>query len=225
MTPPDRSATEPAVRAVSFDLFGTLVERRSTSDPAEAVAEALRDRGVSVPADWRDRYGTVQFETEPGAERSLYDHVEAALGEGSEADGVTEIPRQTIESAVDAAFEPSVETVENAVPVVRAVGERVPVGVLSNSSVPGLAERAIARSALSLDDFDAIVTSVDCGWRKPDPRAFEAVAESLEVDGETLLHVGDDSEADGGIEAVGGYFVSVNETSLDSISERLGGDP
>lgn len=225
MTPPDRPATGPTVRAVSFDLFGTLVERRSTTDPAEAVAEALRARGVSVPTDWRERYGTVQFETEPGAEQSLYDHVEAALTGGGEAGGVQEISRQPIESAVDAAFEPSVETVESAVAVVRAVGEQVPVGVLSNSSVPGLAERAISRSALSLDDFDAIVTSVDCGWRKPDPRAFEAVAEALEVDGDTLLHVGDDAEADGGITAVGGSFVSVNETWLDSVPERLGGDP
>ena len=34
--------------AVSFDLFGTLVEADRPADPAAAVAAELRDRGADV---------------------------------------------------------------------------------------------------------------------------------------------------------------------------------
>lgn len=221
---PDRPATDDVVRAVSFDLFGTLVEVRPPANPAEAVATALRERDVAVPDDWQTRYESSHLETAPGVERSLYDHVEAALVDGTDR-GEQHVSRHAIEAAVDATFDPDVETVSGAEAVVRTVGKRVPVAVLSNSSVPGLVERAIDRSALALDDFDAVVASVDCGWRKPDSRAFETVADALGVDVDELLHVGDDPETDGGITAAGGEFVSVQETSLESIPAMVGRRP
>lgn len=220
----DRSATADGVDAVSFDLFGTLIEVRPPANPADAVAAALRERDVSVPDDWQRRYETTRIETEPGEELSLYDHVAAALGAETDSGGRTATP-STVEAAVDAAFDPAVETVSGAEEVVRAVGERVPMAILSNSSVPGLAERAVERSALRIADFDAVVTSVDCGWRKPDPRAFETVADALDVAVDGLLHVGDDPETDGGIAAAGGRFVSVQEIPLETVPAMLEVDP
>jgi len=96
--------------------------------------------------------------------------------------------------------------------------------VLSNCSVPGLVERTLDRSGLA-DTVDTTVTSVGCGYRKPDRRAFERVADTLGVDPRTLIHVGDDPETDGGVEAVGGQFVSVTRTPLSELPDVLEGSP
>lgn len=217
MPPVDRPGADVPDHAVSFDLFDTLVAVRPPANPAAAVATALRDRNVAVPTDWQTRYATPQVDAEPGVEPSLYDHVEAALADGSGA----AVHRRTVEAAVDEAFDPTVATVPGAEHVVRQIGERAPVGILSNSSLPGLVERTIERSTLSRGAFDAIVTSVDCGWRKPHPRAFEAVATSLETAVPDLIHVGDDPETDGGIADAGGHFVSVQEIPLESVPTAL----
>jgi len=79
--------------ATSFDLFGTLVSADRPAEPATAVADALRERDVTVPADWATAYREPQFDAPTGAEHSLATHVAAAL----------EPERRRIKSAVDAA--------------------------------------------------------------------------------------------------------------------------
>jgi len=81
--------------------------------------------------------------------------------------------------------------------------------------------RTLVRSELDRASFDAIVTSVGCGWRKPHPKAFETVAGELGVEPETLIHVGDDPATDGGVEDVGGTFRDVNDTDLDALATEL----
>ncbi|MFB6131804.1 MAG: HAD family hydrolase, partial [Halanaeroarchaeum sp.] len=73
--------------------------------------------------------------------------------------------------------------------------------------------------------FDAVVASVDCGWRKPDARAFESVAASLDTAVSELMHVGDDPETDGGVAAAGGRFHSVQEAPLESVPAALEDSP
>lgn len=199
--------------AVSFDVFGTLVDAETPDDPSEAVAAELRERDVSVPDDWADAYAEPHLEYEAGIERPLHRHVAAAL---ASRDPERE-PREFVDDAavaVRAAFDRPVETRPGAAEAVATLGETYPVGVLSNCSVPGLVERSLERSALDTEDFDAVVASVDCGWRKPDARAFEAVASGLGEPVERLLHVGDDRATDGGAVDAGAAFVSIGEVSL-----------
>lgn len=205
-------------RGASFDLFGTLVEAERPADPAAAVAAQLRERGVTVPEDWAAAYREPHVDAPPGAEVPLPAHVAAAL----RSRGVT--PRgeeQAVRRAVVASFDPEVTTRPGAVEAVAAARERGPVAVLSNCSVPGLVRTALVRSALPRRGFDAVVTSADCGWRKPDPRAFEAVAGRLGIDVSDLLHVGD-SATDGGIEDAGGRSVLLSETDLSDLPAREG---
>lgn len=243
---PDRHPPETQpVRAVSFDLFGTLVDVTRPEAPAAAVAIALRDRGVAVPADWQRRYRTPQVATDPGAEVSLYEHVYEALQPAADAENTSETTaeaegrptpdpktdsrpnpnRSTVEAAVDEAFDPTVETRPNARRVVREIGERLPVLVLSNSAVPGLVDLSIERSMLDPAAFDAIVSSVDCGWRKPDARAFETVAERVDVGVDRLLHVGDDPATDGGITDAGGNFIDIGDVQLGQVPSIVAGHP
>jgi len=204
--------------AVSFDLFGTLVSVTRPADPAAAVARELRERGVPVPTDWTEVYGTQHVDAQSGAEVPLPAHVDAALASrGVDADS------GTVRRAVVTAFDPAVTTREGAAVAVAAAADRGPVGLLSNCSVPGLAGRALDHADLPRDAFDAVVTSAACGWRKPDVRAFGAVADALGVDRGDLVHVGDDGDTDGGVVDAGGRFVPVGEVPLSTLPVHLEG--
>ena len=204
--------------AVSFDLFGTLVAVDRPADPAGAVARQLRDRGVAVPDDWAAAYREAHVELAPGRELPLSDHVRAALASrGIDADG------ETVAGAVRAAFDGQVRTRDGASAAVAAAAERGPVGVLSNCSVSGLVERTVERSTLDPDEFDAVVASVDCGWRKPDSRAFDAVADALGVERSGLVHVGDDPATDGGADDCGARGVLLSDVPLSALPAHLEG--
>jgi len=206
--------------AVSFDLFGTLVAVERPGEPAEAVAAALESRGVDVPEGWSDAYAATHRRAPPGAEVPLHDHVAAALGSLS-----VPAPAATVEAAVREAFDADVRTRPGAAEAVAAAADRGPVGLLSNCSVPGLARRALADSGVEASAFDAVVASVDCGWRKPDPRAFRAVADELGVPPGNLLHVGDDHGTDCGATAVGADYLEVGERAPASLPDALEGRP
>ena len=207
--------------AVSFDLFGTLVVVDRSGDPASAVAEALRERDVPVPDDWAEAYREPHVDAPEGAEVPLPAPVAAAL----QSRGV-EVPNDAARWAVVAAFDPDDSDVtvrDGAIEAVERAGERGPVGLCSNCAVPELVPRTLARAGLR-GSFDAVVTSVACGWRKPDPRIFETLPDQLGVDPASLVHVGDDPRTDGGVEAVGGRFCDVSETPLSEIPVGTGTD-
>jgi HAD superfamily hydrolase (TIGR01509 family) len=212
--------------AVSFDLFGTLVTASRPDDPAEAISAALEARGVSVPDDWVRRFGRPQVARPEGAETPLPAHVVAALVGGDVADvdaaaaGRSAL-RDEVERAVRSVYDPEVRTRDGAVDAVERLAARRPVGVLSNCSVPGLAEQALERSALDANAFEAVTTSVGCGWRKPDPRAFRAVARGLGVDVQELVHVGDDPVADDGATDAGAAAVVLEGIELGAVPEAV----
>ena len=212
---------------VSFDLFGTLVTVSTASptrgvadaSPAAAVAAELRDRGVAVPADWATAYRTPHLDVPEAAEIPLPAHVAAALrSRGVEASDTA------VRRAVIAAFDPDVSRRPGVDAALDAARRRGPIGLCSNCSVPELVPRTLVRADLR-GAFDAVVTSAACGFRKPHPCPFETLATELGVDPADLIHVGDDPEADGGIEALGGRFVDVNETPLTELDDALGGEP
>jgi FMN phosphatase YigB (HAD superfamily) len=139
---------------------------------------------------------------------SLVEHVRAIL---DRADGAGE---RTVRRALLRAFDTEVRTRSGAARAVTAAAERGPVGVLSNCSVPGLVGRTLDRSRLDPARFDAVIASVDVGWRKPDRRAFEAVADALRVPVSELVHVGDDPRIDGGATDAGATAVLVGSVPL-----------
>ncbi|SDD34333.1 HAD family hydrolase [Natrinema hispanicum] len=201
---------------VSFDLFGTLVTADRPADPAAAVATELENRDVAVPNDWADAYAEAHVDAPDGAEVPLPAHVSRAL-----ASRGVDYNHNAARRAVVAAFDPTVETRPGALEAVDAAREHGPVAICSNCSVPELVGRTLVRSDFARDDFDAIVTSVGCGWRKPAPKIFELTAEELGVVPDELIHVGDEPQADGGIEAVGGTALLLEDTSLTDVPTRL----
>jgi HAD superfamily hydrolase (TIGR01549 family) len=201
--------------AVSFDLFDTLVTADRPDEPWAAVADALDARGVAVPDDWEAAYRSSHIAVDRGAELSLVAHTQAALdSRGVDADS------ETVREAALSAFDGPVELRDGAEDTLRAAADAGPVGILSNCSLPGLVERTIARANLPVS-FDAVVTSVDCGWRKPHDRAFEAAADRLGVAPSELVHVGDDPRADGGGRTAGVTVVLTDEVPLSDVPDWL----
>ena len=205
---------------MSFDLFGTLVTASTPDDPADAVARELRGRGVAVPEDWTAAYRTPHVDAPDDAEIPLPAHVAAALRSRDATASDTVVRR-----AVVAAFDPDVRHRSGVDAALDAARKRGPTGLCSNCSVPELVSRTLVRADLR-NAFDAVVTSAACGFRKPHPRPFETVAAELDCEAADLTHVGDDPDADGGIEALGGRFVGVSDTPLDALDDALdGGEP
>lgn len=198
--------------AVSFDLFGTLVAADRPDDPAAAIAVELDRRNVPVPDDWGTAYREPHLDAPSGAELPLPSHVTAALRSRS-----IDPDEGVVRRAVSAAFPPTAKRRPGARVLLDRADERGPIGICSNCSVPGLARRSLHSAAIDVTRFDAIVTSVGCGWRKPDRRAFEAIAKRLGVPLAELVHVGDDPRTDGGIDAFGGRAVLVADRPLDEV--------
>ena len=202
--------------AYAFDLFGTLVAIDDAPEPAAAVATELDALGVAVPDDWAAAYREPHIDAPDGAEVPLPAHVSAAL----DSRGV-DAPNNAARRAVVNAFDPAVDTRDGAAAAVDAASEVGPVGLLSNCAVPELVNRTLIRSTLDRDDFDAIVSSVACGWRKPDKRAFDTLARRLGVDTADLVVVGDTPATDGAISEYGGEFIDVTETPLTDLPARV----
>lgn len=200
---------------VTFDLYGTLVTASRRSEPWDAVAHELSARDVPVPSDWEAAYRSSHHDDEPLRERSLVTHTRAALAsrgiEASEAD---------VAAALLEAFDGSIEVRDGAVDALEAASEYGPVGILSNCSLPGLVDATLERASFPIA-FDAVTTSVGCGWRKPHDRAFEAAAEALGTDTGGLVHVGDDRRADGGGRTAGVTVRIIEDTPLQELPAWL----
>lgn len=205
--------------ALSFDLFGTLVTADRPSEPWDAVAAALSARSVRVPDDWEDAYRSAHREYDRGREAPLDEHVRLAL-----ASRGVEVAAETATEAVLDAFDSPVTVRDGALDALAAAAQWGPVGICSNCSVPGLVERTVARADIeprSGHSFDAVVTSVGCGWRKPHRRIFEVTADALDVALADLVHVGDDARTDGGAGRAGAQSILLDDHSLPAIARRL----
>jgi FMN phosphatase YigB (HAD superfamily) len=192
--------------AVTFGLFGTLVNADLPDDPAAAIGDGLRARSVRVPDDWERAFAEARVDAPDGAAVPLPARVARAL-RNRDVEPSDNAPRRAVVSAYD----PAVRTRSGAVEVVDAARERGPVGLLANAPAPELVGRVLVRADLSRQAFDAVVTSVACGWRKPDPRAFETVADRLGADPAGLVHVGTATRGGRGVRDAGGRFVPAAE--------------
>lgn len=205
--------------AVSFDVFGTLVEADRPTEPWAAVADSLSDRGVAVPDDWEAAYRSSHRDYKRGREAPLDEHVRLAL-----ASRDVTVTTDTAREAVLDAFDGPVSRRDGAAAALEAANQRGPVAVCSNCSVPGLVERTLTRTGLGPERGGgphAVVTSVGCGWRKPHAAIFEATADALDVPLASLVHVGDDARTDGGADRAGARSVLLEDCPLGAVAARL----
>ncbi|MGC9071301.1 MAG: HAD family hydrolase [Acidilobus sp.] len=196
--------------AVSFDVWGTLLDLRAareavieaisstTGAPKDKVRSAVAeaDREVRRLRSTRGLSGleSVRLSLQIVASRLGYDG--DLLSVANEAVTSLEPERVVLSDAVTSARE------------VSSSGLRI--GVLGNTLLwAGSATRALLTRAFG-NVFSFVGFADEIGFSKPDPRAFELTASSLNVDISELAHVGDRASEDlGGALASGARAVLV----------------
>jgi 2-haloalkanoic acid dehalogenase type II len=197
------------IRAISFDLFDTLVDLLTETIPrveycGHTVPGMLSQLHVLVarknPVDF-DEFLRVMKEVDGEFRQSHYAHhrelatrerFEALLGRLGSADG--ELVTAMVDTHMGGLYE-QVEFVEHHRAVLSELKDNFRLAVCSNFSHSETAHRVL-RSA-GLDDLmDAILISDAVGIRKPAAKIFRDTLEALDVEPGELLHVGDSLGAD-----------------------------
>lgn len=186
--------TKPAViRAVSFDVGGTLIEPwPSVGHVYAGVAEQFGITGVppeqlnrQFAAAWKARR---DFDYSREAWRELVNHSFAGLW--------PELPSAACFDAMYEAFAAVdpwrvFDDVRPTLAAVRARGWKV--GIVSNWDER---LRPLLRDLGLLDCFDVIVVSHEAGFTKPAREIFRCAVAALNLPAETILHIGDSRTED-----------------------------
>jgi putative hydrolase of the HAD superfamily len=197
----------PRIRAVSFDLFDTLVDLEwappiavaglQLGPSTPALHAELGDESVAL-ADFAaalrqvDRAIRLERYVE-GREVSTKERFEAllrALGRECEATLV-----ERLRAVHMGRLRSQVRELPHHPAVLAALRGRLPLGVCSNFTDSRTALRVLDDSRLA-PHLDAVAISESVGWRKPRAEIFEALVGALGVPADALLHVGDNLEAD-----------------------------
>ncbi|OGD52740.1 hypothetical protein A3K81_05385 [Candidatus Bathyarchaeota archaeon RBG_13_60_20] len=186
------------IRAVTFDLWNTLIEVVSYTDarvnalyeaaahagftaPVEAVAEAFRDSAAWYEREWRTRH----VQVDSGA------RLDYMLGELS----VELAPAERIALAEE--FEnvflrspPPLKP--GALEAVTQLSPRYRLGVISDTGItPGRAMRRYFQDRGLMSHFSSLVFSDETGLCKPHPDVFTRALRELGAEPCEVVHVGD----------------------------------
>ena len=225
--------TRPTIRAVLFDLGGTLEEvyfddalrLQATQGFRDLLAQHDLDPGLPLA----DLYATLKAGMErcqawrEASEREVppervwsefvfTDHALppeklAAIGEELAFYWDAHFSRRTLR--------PQVPTL---LPMLRARGLRL--GVISNIISRGFVEHQLATYGIR-DFFDVVLTSSACGWRKPNPRIFRQAAQQLNVPPAECAYIGDTISRDvSGARRAGYALVIQIKSFLTAHSDR-----
>lgn len=182
----------PLLRAITFDVGGTLVEPwPSVGHVYAAVAREFGVNGLSpeeLNAGFRRAWRA----------RAVFDYSRAgwyALVRETFADRAAELPDAYFPAVYDRFAEPVAWRVfDDVLPTLSRLRQRgVRLGIISNWDER---LRPLLRGLGLADWFASIVVSCEAGVTKPDARLFHRAAAELGVPPAELLHVGDDAERD-----------------------------
>lgn len=193
------------IRAVLFDLGGTLMYARNPWRPFEsradeALAQRLRAQGVEVPAsfaaEFRERVHEYHDERDQSLFETTYFSVVRAMLLERGHDHITD---SIVRSALDALFAVTQEnwTLEAdallTLKLLESAGYRM--GLVSNAGDNQDVFQLVERFKIE-PYFDFILTSAACSYRKPHPRIFELALLNWNVPPQDAVMVGDTLEAD-----------------------------
>lgn len=184
-----------AIDAVCFDLDGTLCV--STQDPAALLRRAF-DAADLEPRFARADVEAVDQATLPTAatQREFFMQLFAAAAERAGATMDTNALATVTDAYLDRYDRTAVSVRPGARPLVAAVADRYPVGLVTNG--PETTQHAKLERLGLADYFDVAVC---CGLQsglatKPDPAGLHAAMDELAVGPERTLFVGDSLRSD-----------------------------
>lgn len=187
---------------VLFDFFGTLVDYSPsrTEQGYEQTHTLLRRVGAEISYD---EFLVVWSATSEGFDRraDAGDREFSMTEAGTEFLGVV-LGRAPTGDEVDAfvgcyvgEWNKGVTYRPEVVACLDELAADYRLAVVSNTHQPGLVPGHLAAMGV-LDRFDAVVTSVDFGWRKPHPKIYASALDTLGIEAEAAVFVGDSYEPD-----------------------------
>ncbi len=178
-----------AIRAVGFDYLGVTAHLTGRS-----VFDLIAERLAVRPETVRDAYQQYNNDFQRGeiTEEELWTLVARVLERPDDLPIILAAANET-QPQVDPAMIALIDEV-------RAAGFKT--GLLSNLSTGTTWEAGLYAQGVDRH-FDSLVLSGDLGFAKPDIRAFQALADDLEVDFEELMFIDDRASSMAGIDEVG----------------------
>jgi len=188
------------VKAVGFDFFGTLVEAEAdVNECISSMCSHLDDCGFSFDDDdFLESYrATVRGYRIIRNEDLREVNNRVWLCDTLNKMGFdVEASDPAIGSAVERYFGVWRLSMYPEVPeALERISRGYGTGLVSNFTDSGFLHRSLRRFGLD-GFFDSVVVSDTVGWRKPHPSIFEHFLNSLRVEAEEAVYIGDDPEAD-----------------------------
>lgn len=182
---------------ILFDFFGTLVEY-SASRTEQGYARShhlLRQWGADLPyADFLAAWSQASAEFDRLSDR---DDREFSMSDVGTAFLASTLGRPPAPAHVDAFVAEYVREwntgVRYAVEVadcVRALARDYRLAVVTNTHHADLVPQHLEAMGL-LSTFDAVITSVEVGWRKPHPAIYATTLDTLGIEASDAMFVGD----------------------------------
>ncbi|KON30933.1 hypothetical protein AC482_02515 [miscellaneous Crenarchaeota group-15 archaeon DG-45] len=189
-----------AIKAVGFDLFGTLVDAEADwEDCVRSMCGHLRDRGYEFSDDdFISCYRAAAVEHRKARREELREvnnrvWVADAL---SRMSFEVEASSPHVVSAVERYFSPWRLTVApDAHEVLERLHGKFKIALVSNFTDSAYLHRCL--EALGLEEFfDGVIVSDSVGWRKPHPAIFETFLELTGATADEAIFIGDDPVSD-----------------------------
>ncbi len=209
------------LRAVIFDLGGTLMHERAAWEPViaqadEALTNYLREQGMelnlsSFPSEFRKRIDRYFRQREKDLLETSYSFV---LRDVLADKGYRDIPDALIRTALDRLFaitQANWVPEEDALPTLKRLEESgYRLGMVSNAGDDQDVQQLARRFGI-FPYFDFILTSAACSYRKPHPRIFEMALSNWYFLPSEAVMVGDNLDADiRGAKSAGLYAVWIS---------------
>jgi putative hydrolase of the HAD superfamily len=105
--------------------------------------------------------------------------------------------------------------------IIRGLRKKHKLGIVSNITYSPAVWKTLERFEL-VNLFDAIITSVDVGWRKPSPKIFKRALQALNVLASETVFVGDELDHDvEGAQKVGMRTILLNKSSIKETPRKV----
>ena len=210
--------TSPFIRAVLFDLGGTLMYSRESWEPIldrgyQALSNSLLEHGFSLEKSELPRIVRYHLDRYfSRREENLFESTYLLVLRDMLAEkGYPNVNEKIIRRALDAFYahtQPNWILEEDAALMLRTLeagGYRL--GLISNAGDNQDVFQLVNRFGIE-PFFDFILTSAACSYRKPHPRIFELALAHWNIPAHEIAMVGDSLEADiSGAKALGIYTV------------------
>ncbi len=211
----------PFIRAVLFDLGGTLMYAKGAWPPilaraAQALADALRAQGLDVDCEiiHHEFKGRLN-EYYTRRDQDLFETTYTSVLRGLLADkGYTDAPSKILRGALDAMYavtQSNWALADDAVSTLKTLQARgYRLGIVSNAGDNKDVFQLVNKFGIEFY-FDFILTSAACSYRKPHPRIFEVALAHWKIPPREAAMVGDTLEADiAGANKLGIYSIWIS---------------